>query len=190
MRMTTSFSLRSRQPNVGHHHLSYVFERVSHVLNFLQLCACRALESRHTSHFRVMVSGSATAYPNCGKCTHLWVNYLCFQLDFICSSTSWSFYPQLGIIHPSLPSLRMCLSALRIVLTLLFHPFLLPVVSRFSFSRLHFPYVSTRPPPNEATPPRTTRSHDKLSPILNPDFCVEQSQQGEEVCQDVEAPKK
>ena len=29
--------------------------------------ACRALEPRHTSHFRVIVSGSAAACPNCGK---------------------------------------------------------------------------------------------------------------------------
>ena len=34
--MTICFSLLSRQPNVRHHHLSHVFERVSHVLNLLQ----------------------------------------------------------------------------------------------------------------------------------------------------------
>ena len=66
--------------------------------------ACRTLESRHTSHFRVVVSSSAAAYPNCGKCIHLWVNSLLMlpaRLHLIIYF--WPFYLQL-------PSLRASVS--------------------------------------------------------------------------------
>ena len=108
--------------------------------------ACRALEPRHTSHLRVIVSGGAAACPNCGKCIHLWVNYI----TYVSSSTS-----SVHLLPVFFPPTRQHSSVTSRTSHVSFRAPLRSYssfVSRFSFSRLHFPYISTRPPPNEATP--------------------------------------
>ena len=145
MWMTTCFSLLSRQPNVSHHHLSHVFNRVSHVLNLSQ-------------HVGVSCPRNSTYLTLPCPC----LNQRC------CVSKLRQVYKPLGQLIADVSSSTSSVHLLPV--------FLLPTrqhssvtsrashvsfrgplrsyssfASRFSFSRLNYPYISTRPPPNEAT---------------------------------------
>ena len=150
--VTTSFSLLS-QPNVGHHHLSHVFERVSHVLNFLQHVgvSCPRISTYltlpcHGLRQCYCVSKLRQVHTPLGRLfmfparLHLFIYFLVFFTSN--SATFIRHFPHFACVF-------LCSASFLLFPSCLLSP---SVVSRFSFSRLHFSHISTRPPPNEATP--------------------------------------
>ena len=139
---------------MSHHHLSHVFERVSHVVNLSQHVGVSC--PRVSTYLTLPCHGLRQCY--CVSKLRQVKTPLVQLIIYVSSSTS-SVHLLLGLFTSNSATFIRHFPHFACVFPrsasfLLFPSCLLSpsVVSRFSVSRSHFSHISTRPPPNEATP--------------------------------------